>query len=101
MDDSGPWLRRWRIALGLFGAVLLLSTLGALYRDIAFDWASFGLASVNLSAAYVGFGNRPRFVVKLAVVWTALDLLVVAWTTVVFFLRTAISTGSWDFQSIH
>jgi len=69
--------------------------------NIDFDWWSFGLAIANLSAAYLGFTDRPRYLVKLAVVWTCLDLLVVAWTTLVIFLRHGISTGAWSFHAIH
>jgi hypothetical protein len=93
--------RRWRIALGAFGVLLLLASLEGLFHDIDFDWWWFGLAIANFSAAYLGFSNRPRFLVKLAVVWSVLDVMVVAWTILIIFLRHVVSSGTWNFNAIH
>jgi hypothetical protein len=99
--DPDLRFRRWRIALGAFGVVLLLSSLEGLFHEIDFDWWSFGLAIANLSAAYFGFRERPRYLVKLAVVWSALDILVVEWTILIVFLRHVVSSGTWNFSAIH
>jgi hypothetical protein len=101
MQSPDLRFRRWRIALGAFGVLLLLASLEGLFHDIDFDWWSFGLAIANLSAAYLGFADRSRYVVKLAVVWTCLDLLVAAWTILMIFLRHGVSTGAWNFNAIH
>ena len=101
MDDSGRRFDRWRIVLGIFGSILLISTLDSLFGEINYDWWSFCLALANLGAAYFGFANRSRFWVLLAVVWSGLDLLVVAWTILMIFLRHVVSTGNWDFNAIH
>jgi hypothetical protein len=101
MNDLEPRFTRWRIALGTFGALLLLSALSGLFRDVDFDWGSLGLALANFSAAYLGFANRPRFLIKLAVVWTSLDFMVAAWTILIIFLRHVVSTGTWNFSAVH
>jgi hypothetical protein len=84
-------VRAWRVVLGVFAAIWMLPTLAALVGlNLLFVPLAL-IAAANACAAFVGFDRYGNLIVGLAVIATAVDLLLLGSVLLMFVFGLALS----------
>lgn len=91
-------VRAWRVVLGVFAAIWLLPALAALvgWNPLVIPLAL--LASANACAAFVGFDRYGNLIVALAVISTAVDLLLLG--SVLLMLAFGVALSGMDLSGL-